>query len=178
MLLITKTRMVTSQLPLCSHTCNQNRFCSETFILETTCTAQNREELNSLYAGHHRSNELEEEDQIAAQKAAVRITYSAPLLTGISKSVYEPHLSTRNSFPPASAMDPSFFMTTACLQGCIDAATTEECGNGSTVMVLRACSSLTSSRTCDNPPYQLCESSSLSLRLLNGALHTSFGCKG
>ena len=58
------------------------------------------------------------------------------------------HLSTLNSFPPASAMDPSFFITDACLQGWMEAATTEECGNGSTVIVFLACSSLTSSRIC------------------------------
>lgn len=55
------------------------------------------------------------------------------------------HFSTLNSLPPCSAIWPSFFTTEACLQGCIEAATTEEWGKGSTVIVFLACSSLTSS---------------------------------
>jgi len=57
--------------------------------------------------------------------------------------------STVNILPPCSIILPSFFIVTACLHGCMAAATNEvSCGNASTVTVLRACSSLTSSRTC------------------------------
>ena len=58
------------------------------------------------------------------------------------------HLSTWKGLPPDSASAPSFCMTAACLHGWMDAARTAVCGKGSTVIVLRACSSLTSCSIC------------------------------
>ena len=58
------------------------------------------------------------------------------------------HLSTLRGLPLASAMPMSFFMTPACLQGWMEAEGTPLFGKGSTVIVLRACSSLTSSSIC------------------------------
>ena len=58
------------------------------------------------------------------------------------------HLSTLRGLPLASAKPISFFMTPACLQGWMEADGTPVFGKGSTVMVFRACSSLTSSRIC------------------------------
>lgn len=49
----------------------------------------------------------------------------------------------------------NFFITSACRQGCIEAALTARCGCCSTVIVLRACSSDTSSSTCDRHKAQV-----------------------
>lgn len=51
-----------------------------------------------------------------------------------------------NSSPLASIMSPSFFMTSACLQGWMATAMVPWWGKLSTVAVFFACSALTSSK--------------------------------
>ena len=57
------------------------------------------------------------------------------------------HSSTLKLLPFSTRFPTSFFITSACRQGWMLAAVTGTCGWGSTVMVLRAWSSLTSSST-------------------------------
>ena len=120
------------------------------------CKPSRGKSLNHLlYAWDYGGDELQKEDEVAAKKHCSQhsITQCGTHPQGVEKD--ETHLSTLNSFPPASAIAPSFFMTAACLQGWIEAETTEVCGKGSTVIVFLACSSLTSSKICNRKQAQL-----------------------
>ncbi len=110
----------------------------------------------ALYGGDDRGDELEEEDQVAAGGRTYTVSTTVSCMCshdmrqqGISEGQ---HLSTFMGLPLDSARPMSLRMTPACLQGWMEAEGTPVFGKGSTVMVLRACSSLTSSRICAHAP--------------------------